>query len=56
MVVSVRTFCAIAHARVCDRLIFFCIVFSKEFNIMGALFVNQLPTLPQIIDSREGLF
>ena len=23
---------------------------------MGALFIHQLPTLPQKIDSREGLF
>ena len=33
----------------------FCPVFSKNFNIMSALSVNQSPTLPQIIDSREGL-
>ena len=34
----------------------FCLVFSRKFNIMSALFVNQSPTLPQKIDSREGLF
>ena len=34
----------------------FCLVFSKKFNIMSALSVHQPPTLPQIIDSREGLF
>ena len=36
--------------------LFFCMVFGKNFNIMSALLVNQLPTLPQIIDSREGWF
>ena len=35
---------------------YFCLVFSKDFNIMSGLFVYQLPTLPQKIDSREGLF
>ena len=34
----------------------FCLVFGVDFNIMSALFVHQLPTLPQIIDSRVGLF
>ena len=34
----------------------FCQYFSKKFNIMSALFTNQSPTLPQKIDSREGLF
>ena len=34
----------------------FCIVFSKNFNIMSALSVHQSPTLPQKIDSRGGLF
>ena len=34
----------------------FCLVFSKEFNIMSALFVHQPLTVPQKIDSREGLF
>ena len=34
----------------------FCLVFSKKFNIITALSVHQPPTLPQIIDSREGLF
>jgi len=33
----------------------FCLVFSKEFNIMSALSAHQPPTLPQKIDSREGL-
>ena len=35
---------------------FCCLVFSKKFNIMTALFAHQSPTLPQKIDSREGLF
>ena len=34
----------------------FCLVFSKKFNIMSALSANQARTLPQKIDSREGLF
>ena len=33
-----------------------CLVFSKNFNIMSALSVHQSLTLPQKIDSREGLF
>ena len=33
-----------------------CQLFRKKFNIMGALFIHQAPTLPQKIDSREGLF
>ena len=36
--------------------IVFCLAFSKKFNIMSALFVHQSLTLPQKIDSREGLF
>ena len=34
----------------------FCLVFGWNFNIVSALFFNQSPTLPQKIDSREGLF
>ena len=34
----------------------FCLVFSNKFNIMSALSVHQSRTLPQKIDSREGLF
>ena len=34
----------------------YCQFFSTDFNIMSALFANQSPTLPQKIDSREGLF
>ena len=33
-----------------------CQLFSKKFNIKSALFLHQPPTLPQKIDSREGLF
>jgi len=31
-----------------------CLIFSKNFNIMSALFAHQPFTLPQKIDSREG--
>ena len=34
----------------------FCLLFSKNFNILNALSDNQPPILPQKIDSREGLF
>ena len=37
-------------------IIAFCLVFSKDFNIMSALFIHQLPTLPRKNDSRKGLF
>ncbi len=33
-----------------------CQLFRMKFNIMSVLFTNQSPTLPQKIDSREGLF
>ncbi len=33
-----------------------CQLFGRKFNIMSALFVHQSPSLPQKIDSREGLF
>ena len=33
-----------------------CQLFSNKFNIMSALFIHQSRTLPQKIDSREGLF
>ena len=55
VVVSVRVFGAIAHA-CASGTTSFCLVFSKKFNIMSALFVHQTPTLPQKIDAREGLF
>ena len=34
---------------------YLCPVFGKKFNTKSALFVNQLPTLSQKIDSRGGL-
>ena len=40
----------------CIRHILFCIVFSKKFNIISALSAHRTSTLPQKIDSREGLF
>ena len=54
-VVIVRIFRAVAYARVCS-IIVFCLVSSKIFNIMSALSAHQLPTTPQKIDSRGGLF
>ena len=38
------------------QLTIICQLFSKKFNIMSALFIHQSRTLPQKIDSREGLF
>ena len=52
---SVCVFLAVAHSRVFTTSSF-CLVFSKEFNIISALFVHQSLTLPQKTDSREGLF
>ena len=53
---SKRT-CFPRHCHACSYgTIIFCPVFSKKFNIMSALFVHQPLTLPQKIDSREGLF
>ena len=52
---SVCVFLAVAHPRVFTESLF-CLVFSKKFNIISALFVHQSLTLPQKIDSREGLF
>ena len=34
----------------------FCLVFSRDFNIMSGLSIHQPLTVPQKIDSREGLF
>ena len=53
--VSLRVSRAVANALVYGK-IFFCLVFSKKFNIMSTLFVHQSPTLPQKIDSHEGWF
>ena len=38
------------------QFVSFCKFFSKGFNTKSGLFIYQLPTLPQKIDSREGLF
>ena len=54
-VASARVLCAVAHSHVYAAYSF-CLTFSKNFNIMSALFVHQLFTLPQKIDSRGGLF
>ena len=54
-VVSVRIFRAVAICVHTTELLF-CIVFSKNFNIMSALSAHQLSTTPQKIDSRGGLF
>ena len=54
-VVSVRIFRAVTHACVYGTIVF-CLVFSKNFNIISALSARQSPTLPQKIDSRGGLF
>ena len=50
---SVHACHTIAHTRVFGT-ISFCLIFSKNFNIMSVLSAQQPPTLPQIIDSREG--
>ena len=55
VLVSVRAFRAVAHSRVFTTR-WFCLLFSENFNTMSAIFIQQLPTLPQKIDSREGLF
>ena len=52
--VSLHFFHFIAHSRVYGTTAF-CLIFGKNFNIMSGLSVHQLPTLAQIIDSREGL-
>ena len=54
-VVNVRAFCAFIPTRVYGTIVL-CLVFSKKFNIISGLSVNQSPTLSQKIDSREGLF
>jgi len=55
-VVCVRAFHIVVHALVRGILVFYCLIFSREFNILSALFVHQSFTLPQKIDSREGWF
>ena len=55
VVASVHAYRAVAHSRVFTRH-WFCLVFSKKFNIMSALSAHQPLSLPQKFDSREGLF
>ena len=52
---NVCVFLAVAHSCVFTTSSF-CLVFSKKFNTISTLFVRQPLTLPQKIDSREGLF
>ena len=52
-VVNIRAF-RLRFLSACTRLNLRCLIFSKKFNIMSALFVHQPSTLPQKIDSREG--
>ena len=54
-VASVHVFRAVVHSRLFTANLF-CLVSGKDFNIMSALFAHQSLTLPQKIDSREGLF
>jgi len=55
VVASLHVFCAADHLQMFTANSF-CLVFSDKFNIMSAFVVHQSPTLPQKIDSREGLF
>jgi hypothetical protein len=55
VVASLHVFCAADHSQMFTANSF-CLVFSNKFNIMSAFVVYQSPTLPQKIDSREGLF
>ena len=47
--------CPLVFLLTCQFTIF-CQLFREKFNIMSTLFIHQAPTLPQKIDSREGLF
>ena len=51
-----RTCFPFHYLRACTRYNWFCLVFSKKFNIISALSVHQPLTLSQKIDSRGGLF
>ena len=55
-VVSVHAFRTVAHAREHGIIIFFlCIVFSKKFNILSALFVsNRSPSRKKTILAKVG--
>ena len=55
VVASLHVFCAADHLQMFTANSF-CLVFSDKFNIMSAFVVHQSSTLPQKIDSREGLF
>ena len=55
VVASVRAYRSVAHSRVFTKH-WFCLVFSKESNIVSVLSAHQSLSLPQKIDSREGLF
>ena len=49
--------CFLCHCLyACMRQNCFCLVFGKKFNIISALFIHQPLAMPQIIDSRAGLF
>ena len=53
-VASLHVFCVVPmHTYAAQS---FCIVFGKKFNTKSGFFVHQPLTLPQKIDSREGLF
>ena len=54
-VVNLPAFCCRCLCA-CTQPNLFCLVFGAKFNILSALFVRQAFTLPQKIDSREGLF
>ena len=43
VVANLHVFRAVAHSRVFTTR-WFCLIFSKKFNIMSALFVHQSPT------------
>ena len=55
LIVNIRVFSAGPCACI-QHYLFFCLVFSKIFNIVSALSAHQSLTLPQKIDSREGWF
>ncbi len=53
-VASLHVFCVVTHAHVCGAIVLY--IFGKKFNTKSGFFVHQPLTLPQKIDSREGLF
>ena len=46
----------LTRQQLCFSLDYFCPLFSKDFNTNIALFIHQLPTRSQKIDSRGGWF